>query len=252
MTPWVLLRGLTRDARHWGSFPQALSAALGGAPVHAIDLPGNGSLHRERSPSTVAAMTEACRGQLHDRGVRPPFDVLAVSLGAMVAADWAGRHPNEVRRAVLINTSLRPPSRPHERLRPRACPALLRLALRPADPSTWERTVLELTSRRRQTDDALLAQWATWRTAAPVSRANAWRQLLAAARHRAGPRPTCRLLLLAGRGDALVSPACSRRLALQWNCRLAEHPWAGHDLTLDDPAWVLERVRQWLAEDPPA
>ena len=56
MTTWVLLRGLTREARHWGPLPQRLAPRLGGAPVVALELPGNGSRHRERSPESVDQM----------------------------------------------------------------------------------------------------------------------------------------------------------------------------------------------------
>ena len=41
--PWVLLRGLTREAGHWGSFPNQLRKALGGTPVLTLDLPGAGT-----------------------------------------------------------------------------------------------------------------------------------------------------------------------------------------------------------------
>ena len=41
---WLLLRGLTREAGHWGRFPQQLQAALPGARILAIDLPGNAVL----------------------------------------------------------------------------------------------------------------------------------------------------------------------------------------------------------------
>jgi len=53
MTTWVLLRGLTREIRHWGPLPQRLSFRLGGVPVMALELPGNGSRHRERSAGSV-------------------------------------------------------------------------------------------------------------------------------------------------------------------------------------------------------
>ena len=50
------------------------------------------------------------------------------------------------------------------------------------------------------------------------------------------------LLLLAGAGDRLVDPACSRRLARTWQVPLLEHAQAGHDLPLDDPDWVAHQA----------
>jgi pimeloyl-ACP methyl ester carboxylesterase len=110
---WVLLRGLTREARHWGDFADQLARALPGSAqetiqVLALDLPGNGVFHKEASPTSVTAMADFARAQLLARGLPPPYRIVAMSLGGMVAADWALRHPDEVDRLVLINTSMRP------------------------------------------------------------------------------------------------------------------------------------------------
>lgn len=248
--PWVLLRGLTREARHWGNFAAELRAVQPGAPVIALDLPGNGALHAQRSPVSVPAMAAHCRAALQALGVAPPYRVLAMSLGAMVAVAWADAQPRELAAAVLINTSLRPFGAFHQRLRPSQYATLLRLALTDADAAEWERSILALTSRRRFGEaerDALLGAWTAWRREAPVSRANALRQLLAAARFRAPPpRHSVPLLVLASTCDALVDPQCSRRLAQAWALPIAEHPTAGHDLPLDDGSWVARQVEQFV------
>ncbi len=49
-TTWILLRGLVREQAHWEGFAERLASALGdGHRVLALDLPGNGVLHRRRS-----------------------------------------------------------------------------------------------------------------------------------------------------------------------------------------------------------
>lgn len=249
MTPWVLLRGLTRESRHWGAFPQTLAEATGNAPVIPLDLPGNGRLHALRSPARVEAMAQACRVELLRRRIGPPYRVLAMSLGAMVAVAWAAQHPRELSAGVLINTSLRPFSPFHQRLRPAAGASLLRLALTDPRAESHERTVLQLTSRMTPARADLLRDWAAWRAQCPVSRANALRQLLAAARFAAPrARPAPPLLILASTQDALVDVRCSRQLAQAWQVPIAEHPSAGHDLPLDDGPWVAEQVRGWVRE----
>src|SRR5437868_3656317 len=105
---WLLLRGLTRESRHWGDFADRLRAFIDDADVIAIDLPGNGSLYGERSPDTVNAMAEHCRDELRRRGLAPPYNIVAMSLGAMVAVALAAQYPSELGRCVLINTSMRP------------------------------------------------------------------------------------------------------------------------------------------------
>jgi pimeloyl-ACP methyl ester carboxylesterase len=248
---WVLLRGLTRESRHWGDFPLLLRAELGRPEVVLLDLPGNGVLHAEPSRTRVEEMAAFCRAELMRRSVDPPYRLLGLSLGAMVAVAWADRHPAEVAAAVLVNTSLRPHGRPAQRLRPAAWPTLLRLALLDPAPRRREEAVLRLTAGRAPADrEALLRDWVAWRRECPVTHANAWRQLWAAARYRAPhAAPLDRLLLLASRGDRLVDPECSRRLAGAWQVELREHPDAGHDLPLDDGAWVARQVRLWLAAE---
>jgi hypothetical protein len=44
------------------------------------------------------------------------------------------------------------------------------------------------------------------------------------------------------RQDVLVSPQCSATLAHRWQVELRIHPDAGHDLPLDDPAWVIQQT----------
>ncbi|WP_050478071.1 alpha/beta fold hydrolase [Herbaspirillum rhizosphaerae] len=245
MSPWILLRGLMRETRHWGEFPQMLSEHFPGAGIVMLDLPGNGSLHRQRSPSHVQEMTEACRRQLAGRGVAPPFNLLALSLGAMVACDWSTRYPEEIGRAVLINTSLRPFSPFYQRLRPRNYPALLKLALGNSDAAARERTILRLTSNRH-TPASLLSEWMRYAREHPVAPENALRQLLAAMRYHA-PRqaPRAPVLILSGKADRLVNTRCSAALASRWQAPLRVHDTAGHDLTLDEPAWVAQQIHAW-------
>ena len=243
MSCWVLLRGLMRETRHWGDFPMVLQQALPHARLHLLDLPGNGQLHDQDSPSRVAQMTETCRQQLQAMQLPPPYHLLALSLGAMVVCDWAARYPEEVACGVLINTSLRPFSPFYRRLRPHNYLQLPTLLL--ADAMLRERTILELTSSR-PAPPHLLAQWSQWRRQYPVTRRNAWRQLCAAMRYRApDAAPAVPLLVLSGKGDRLVDPRCSQALARQWRIPLREHPTAGHDLPLDDPQWVATQVREW-------
>lgn len=240
----VLLRGLTREARHWGGLPGQLAAD--GDTVLTLDLPGNGAFCSQRSPATVRAMVLAARAQLRQQGVAPPYRLLAMSLGGMVATDWAQQFPGEVASLVLINTSMRPISPATDRLRPRNWPALLRLAASWDDAGGAETIIHGLTCRRSDTLEQDLAAWQQIRRSAPVSAGNAWRQLWAAARFSAAATaPACPVLLLSSAGDSLVHPRCSAALALAWQADHHIHPWAGHDLPHDDPGWVFQRVANW-------
>jgi pimeloyl-ACP methyl ester carboxylesterase len=246
MSTWILLRGLTREARHWGDFPATLRKVIPDAEVVAVDLPGNGRLHSMASPVRVEEMAEYCRAELGARGIPPPYHLLALSLGAMVAVAWATDHPQEIRSCVLINTSLRPFSPFYHRLRPENYAALCQRAFLGGERA-WEELILRLTSSHLDRHREALDAWLSYRRECPVSSRNALRQLLAASRYRAPEgRLSVPMLILASAADALVDPRCSRQLALHWRVRIAEHPTAGHDIPLDDGAWVAEQVRTWL------
>jgi pimeloyl-ACP methyl ester carboxylesterase len=253
MDTWILLRGLTREAAHWGRFADDFQHAWQEARVVALDLPGNGQLHVRHSPLTVQGMVAACRAELARQGVRPPFRLFAMSLGAMVATEWARTAPADILGCVLVNTSFRPFSPFFHRLRPRNYAALLGLALLPRSPEAIERTVWRLTSNAPAPHSPTIDDWVAARARRPVSAVNALRQLVAAARYRApAVAPNPRILLLASQSDQLVDSHCSQAIARGWHCALALHPHAGHDLPLDAPQWVLEQVQQWLAQAGPS
>jgi pimeloyl-ACP methyl ester carboxylesterase len=249
MTTWLLLRGLTRETRHWEDFPQVLQARLPNANIHAIELPGCGSLNEAKCPATMEGIAEHCRSQAFAQGLRPPFSLLAISLGGMVAIAWAKAHPVEIARGVLINTSLRPFSSLRQRLRPAAYPPLLRRLLS-TEVRQGEEIILALTSQRASELGAVLDAWTTWRRERPVSFGNTVRQLIAALRYVAPTTSPIRFLVMVAAGDRLVDPECSRSLAKAWQAEIVEHPNAGHDLPLDDSAWVAQQIERWCATEP--
>ncbi len=245
MNTWIFLRGLVRESQHWGDFVAQFEQTVPRSRVMALDLPGNGALYARDSPVCVNAMVEDCRAQLASTKVTPPYHLLAMSLGGMVAVAWDDAHPQEVVAQVLINTSMRPLSPFYQRLKPGNYLTLLGLALGGTTPEQWERAVWRMTSNH-PTENVLPA-WVSLRQHHPVSRQNALRQLLAASRFRApATRPIAATLVLTSAQDHLVSPECSIALARRWQCELQVHPTAGHDLPLDDGAWVAQRVQTWL------
>lgn len=250
MTTWVLLRGWAREARHWGDFPATLRSALpAGHRVLALDLPGNGTRHDETSPLHARAMAAALRSEVRRLALPRPYAVLALSLGGMVAVQWAVERPQDLAACVLINSSARGQSPFWQRLRPAAYPRVAGL-LRPWLPRLErERGILALTSNHRAGDAALARQWADYARQCPVTAANAMRQLVAAARFQAPPAgPGVPTLLVAAEADRLVDPECSRLLARRWHTPLRVHPSAGHDLPLDAGPWVAEQVSTWWQE----
>lgn len=242
---WVLLRGLMREQRHWGNFTAKFAQAHAGERIITLDFAGNGTLHQQSSATSIVAMVEQAREQvqqqLQQQKVEGKIKLLAISLGGMVAVAWAERYPDELQRLILINTSLAPHNPFYQRLRPANYPAIISTMLT-GSLRQREQLILRLTSHRSDTPHAeqLLDDWVRYARQYPISRSNILRQLFAAMRYRAPAQaPQVPLMLLAGARDALVSPQCSTTLARRWQVELRVHRDAGHDLPLDDPAWVV-------------
>ncbi len=248
MTTWVLLRGLAREARHWGEFKAQFGAELGlnADDILTPDLPGNGRRYAETSPTWVEAIVDAVRTELLALGKAPPYYLLALSLGGMVAVAWARRYPEECELAVLVNSSLRPYSPFYRRLRPSAYATMFNLLF--ANHAARESAILKLTSARAAVLQDIVPSWVAFQRECPVSASNSLRQLLAAARFSAPDKPELPLLILAAASDRLVDPSCSQRLAQAWHADFVLHPSAGHDLPLDDGAWLARQVQEWLGK----
>ncbi|HLO94009.1 MAG TPA: alpha/beta hydrolase [Burkholderiaceae bacterium] len=250
---WVLLRGLTREAGHWGDFPQQMAQGLratqGPVRVLTLDLPGNGERYREKSPTDIGEMVEDLREQLRRSGVEGPVHVLALSLGGMVAAEWAQRHPAELAAAVLVSTSMKPFSPFFRRLRPTNYLTLVSMSLMRFAARWRERHVLQLTSQLMAHSTEVLDAWVALHRRHPVSGPNVLRQLWAAMNYRASrARPRVPMLLLCGQGDMLVDWRCSQAVSRGWGLPLRMHTRAGHDIPLDDPGWVVRALGDWLAK----
>lgn len=150
---------------------------------------------------------------------------------------------------MLINTSMRPFARIHERLRASAWPMLIYIAASWRQPERYETAIHRLTCNRTQTRDADIARWAQVRRTHGASASSALRQLFAAACFRASDdAPRCPALLFSSAVDRLVDPICSVRIVAHWRVAHAVHPWAGHDLPHDDAGWTCDAIAAWLGE----
>ncbi len=237
----VLIRGLLRDARHWGDFPALLQSCFPDAEIITPDIPGSGIYHQQTSPNSIQAMTEALRQQIP---AGKPLHLIAISMGGMIAIDWMLRYPSEIESSVLINTSMRPLSPFYQRLRWQIYPEIIRLLFQRGEKR--EQSILQLTSNEHQQDKDILQHWTDWQKQRPVSGKSAINQLLAAARFSVTSVPQQPVLLLGSLHDRLVSNQCSRQIQQRWKTAVYWHPQAGHDLPLDDPSWVVDRITQWL------
>lgn len=241
---WVLLRGLSRSAWHWGAFGEALRESGLASDVMALDLPGVGTEQHRRSPLSVEEIAEDVRARWLGGAQGGGWRILGVSMGAMVAMAWCKRYPEDFRGAALLNSSARNLGASWERFSTKALPRVL-TALVSGDAARRERTVLDITVNDPALRARHLEPWTQYAALHPVARSTFLAQIGAAARFSAPERLGLPTLVLASRRDRLVSSACSERLAARLRANLVVHPWAGHDLALDDPRWLLRELTIW-------
>lgn len=248
---WVLLRGLIRQQRHWELFPQHMQEAFPDDFFHLIDLPGNGLLCDRPSPTTVREMVTAAITQLKLKKIKPPYYLLSISMGGMVAIEWMHHHRKDIMGAVIINSSLRDVGSFRDRLRPHNYPSMLKHILLDRSDRAREQLILDVSSNLYPHKSELVKKWVGYAETHPTNAKNVMRQLMAAARYRAPKRkPHDNVLLLNSAHDRLVNPSCSELLAQKWDWPLITHPTAGHDLPLDDGLWIVEQIQDWLQSQP--
>jgi pimeloyl-ACP methyl ester carboxylesterase len=243
---WILLRGLVREQGHWHDFADQFRKARPQADLELLDTPGNGDRRAEKSPLSIGAYTDSLRA--HSRFISEGKKVylLAMSMGAMIAVDWITRFPEDFHRVVLLSTSFSSLSPFFHRLRPEAWPVIFGAPLR-GNIRDRETRILRLELNLRRDFDELVRRNTELAETRPPQVSNAVRQLLACARFRGVPRkPAVPVVLLAGLGDRLMHPDCSMKLARKWGIPIQTHPTAGHDLAVDDGAWVIHKLNLFI------
>lgn len=238
----VLLRGLAREAAHWGDFIDQLQVAQPHWHIQCVDFPGFGTEWLSASPTNISGIADHVESLLpreksNASGITRPTLVIALSLGGMVALDLLAR--KSIDHAVLINSSsnLNPA---WQRMKPRALPSMLAALLTPSI-TQQEKWILHQVCNSPETRLHTLPHWLRIQKKRPISRSNTVRQLLAAARYTAPSYlEGTKLTLLASQRDKLVSVTCSQKLAKEFRAKVVLHPLAGHDIPLEDPDWVID------------
>ena len=244
----ILLRGLGRESAHWGAFTTSLHNALAHfseVTITCIEFPGCGELFTQHACTSIAAMTQHARQTYQAKGTGRKVILIGLSMGAMVALDWAQTYPKEIARVILINSSLG--EHPwYWRLRLRALPCALAALFCPM--LLRERLILRLVSNETNQSvfDENLKQWQEIQRHRPVSRRNLITMLSCARRFKA--KDLCELqgLIIASQADRLVSVKCSQAIAQKFQWPIVFHNSAGHDLPMDDAEWLSGVIADWL------
>jgi pimeloyl-ACP methyl ester carboxylesterase len=242
----VFLRGLAREKRHWGDFPEFFQGQFPEVKIIAVDFPGIGDHADVASPSSVAGIADFCWKEVRRHFPEGKVAVLAVSMGGMVAMDWMRVRGEQLSAAILINSSSKD-SAFFRRLRYQIWPGIFKAAAH-TQPKEREKQIIDLIMNSEVAKEKALPCWTRVAQDHPIPPLTFARQLWAASQFSGlQKKPETPVLLLNSLGDRFVDPSCSEILHQKFQWQLERHPWGGHDLVWDDPQWVTDYIARFFS-----
>ena len=242
----IFLRGLARESGHWGPFRELLLDHYSESQFEFLDTAGNGTELESSSYLNISEYTDDLRkrSQFISHQLKPL--IVGVSMGGMIATDWALRYSNELSGIVLINTSFGNTSDPWQRLKPGAVGRLLKIAKAQLQAKSFE-SELETLRMISNQKISFKKKWAEEFSAlARPKPLNVAKQIIACSRYLGSRlKPEVPSLILASQNDRMVSYRCSESINGFWKTQFHLHPWAGHDLPFDDASWTLDQIRSF-------
>lgn len=242
----LLIRGLSREKRHWGDFPELIEKELG-MKVHTLDNLGVGEFCQKTAPTTIRENVDFLQEQFENLYTQHPGEwyLLGISLGGMFAIEWANRI-NPFQKVFVVNSSIKNLSPLFERLSPYALKMMTRALMLSGEKQ--ENILYDLTSYRTHTCEHgfyKTAEWLRYRNEFPMSRPNFFRQLTAAATYKLTKKPKNKMVFMAARGDELCSWKSGEAIAKFCDSpfHLCEQP-AGHDLPMDCPEFIIDVLKK--------
>ncbi len=241
---WLLLRGLAREQKHWLGFAAQLEQK--GETVLLLDLPGVGTESSKKCPISISGNTDDVRERfLKIKGDSDEiWGILGVSMGGMVALDWAYRFPYDFNRIAVVNSSSKDTGPVWQRFTIFGLYQYIR-TLAQKNPRKREMEILKMISNLKSSDEATITAMVDIATASRITATQAGRQLIASSQFMLPPKIKIPVLLMASLKDNLVDVRCSRLMADRLGAQIKFHPTAGHDLALDDPEWCIDKLMEF-------
>ncbi len=244
-TSFTFLRGLTRESEHWGSFRKKFEKRYSPENLFFCDLPGTGKLHSIPPVYNFSTLIDTVRLQILDKNLNNrnfQYRVLVgMSFGGMVACQWLAKYSNDFDAIILINSSASDLSTMNQRMN-LSCVRYLLPAVLKLNMEMRERRILQCVSNKK-VDEEEVNRWIKIQKNSPVTIKTFLSQLFLAStfsiKKISFSIPT---LVIYSSKDRLVSFQASENIANYLNAEKSIHKWAGHDIALDDPDWLLNEI----------
>ncbi|NCN41061.1 alpha/beta hydrolase [bacterium] len=242
----LLLRGLLRDKRHWGNFPEILDQSLGGKyHIELLDLPGIGTEISRPFPLNMDEVVHDLRRRSGVIDNREELLIVSNSLGSMISMHWAALYPEDIKGLVLMNTSASNLSNLKERLSVKALQVFAKVVAS-KDPVERERLILSIVSRRYGNDLEQAKTWSEYALTHKEMLELGMRQLWVASRFELVAPLEVPSLMLCSTQDELIDPVACMKVAKALGADQRFNHKGGHDLPLDEPEWIGQEINQWL------
>lgn len=245
---YFFIRGLIRSQFHWYQFPAHFDLATKQQASNStsifIDIPGNGKRFQQTTPFSIAAMAADIEQQIqnylttHAMSSNTKLHLIGISMGGMIAAELISKTDINFTSVHIINSSFANLSPFWQRMR---LPALINLVTNIWRTDKRESAILKWTSNNPDSI-ALVPEWVKEAEEHPLSLRNAFAQLWAASHYFIGRKASDNSFVYCSKEDRLVHWRCSEKLAHYWQVPLECELAAGHDLPLDNPDWLTEKI----------
>lgn len=245
----ILLRGLVREKKHWGSFVTELQAAFPKANIITPEIQGVGEFVDLTSPSNFIDMVKFMRSNILKEIEGQDNYLIAMSLGGMLARQWVEIFPNDFKQITLVNTSFKGINSLFNRLRPKSIISFFKIFLTPSVQAR-EKAIVQMVSNNNTNHEAIINTWIEIQNKRPVKRQSFINQIKAALSF--SPQLTwpkeIPLMILCGQKDRLCNYKSSLELHSKWGGEIHIHPTAGHDLPIDASEWMIEKINTLIKE----
>ena len=243
-----LLRGLIREKEHWYKFPQKLQKSFKNHSIYLMEIPGVGQKCKTISPSNFKDMVLNIRQEFQSLFTPENNNIIiSISLGGMISREWIKMFPKDFSHAVFINSSFKGLSPFYRRLRAPSLISFINFFLT-TNMEKREKKILELVSNNKTEHIEVLEHWIDIQKKRPVLIQSFFNQLRAAIFYNPPLNKfNTKLLTIAGKGDRLCHYSCSEKIYQTWGGQLELHDSAGHDLSTDEPDWLIEKIKSWLS-----
>ena len=236
-----------RSKKHWGDFPFEVQSRLPSSKVISVELPGIGEESHVRPPFSLFGIAQLVHEKVSLEAPGGRVGILGVSLGGMVALELMGAFPKFYKKAMLVNSSstLSPKTK---RLRWQVWKDVLAVALE-ANKVRREHKVIPHLVNSAEGQKKMAESWEK------VAKEFQYHPLTPIAQLRAASgflpseslKESKEILLIRSMGDLFVDPSCSELMSRRFSWEMHDHPWAGHDLAWDDPAWLLGEIESFFS-----